>query len=650
MSLFRRRLLMMMQKVQEIWRDVVLTGTGLVVANDTTERQTVKIVPQGVTGQESTTGAQLFDSSIINDVSGFHVDEDGFIFQESYNTGSTKTLKEIIPYIEVGKTYYLSAEADNPSEFTGFFGLSKPWYKNKTFIPEEEDLNTVVAFVGKTGGNGKYRLMISEGSTALPYEPYTGGQPSPSPSYPQPILNAGTYNEEIGRYEYEVKISGSNLYDSENEKSGYYTGNGLEIGSAGDLRKEKYSDIFKVLNGTTALCISITCNFPEENDGYYCAALFLDIDKTVITKSTVTLYNRNIQSGIEKTYYIGSIKIPDGTAYIGLCHTSYGNGKLMVNYGEFNSNAMPYEPYKTPQSVTLTSDRPLTKWDRLVYMDGQWQWEYKSVNILIDRFIGAYTAGGITGFYTEEILEDKYSARDGFSEKTIVTNMFYPPIDLQCICIGRNNKNIYFFGTEYFDISLPDKGLQNINNYVQENPFNILTYSDIPEYIPLPESEQQALNAMTTYYPTTVFSNDQNGFMQIEYRTKYGNVVYIDDGFLEPDTSTATSKPTQNATFSHAWCSTSIPVTFDDTIEVSMNGIGAISQTRLRLYDTDGSFESTYSTGYSWKIQKVGNVVSVGYARFMYLANDGSGLNSITVTHSDGTETVYQVIDRRSGA
>lgn len=33
--------------------------------------------------------------------------------------------------------------------------------------------------------------MLVEGSTAKPWEPYTGGKPSPSPEYPQPIVSAG---------------------------------------------------------------------------------------------------------------------------------------------------------------------------------------------------------------------------------------------------------------------------------------------------------------------------------------------------------------------------------------------------------------------------------------------------------------------------
>src|SRR5699024_3862159 len=43
------------------------------------------------------------------------------------------------------------------------------------------------------------------------WEPYTGRQPSPSPDYPQEIVNAGKYNEDTQKWEYEVKLRGKNL-------------------------------------------------------------------------------------------------------------------------------------------------------------------------------------------------------------------------------------------------------------------------------------------------------------------------------------------------------------------------------------------------------------------------------------------------------
>ena len=49
--------------------------------------------------------------------------------------------------------------------------------------------------------------MVNEGSTVLPYEPYTGGKHSPSPEYQQEIKNSGKWNEGTQKYEIDVKIT-----------------------------------------------------------------------------------------------------------------------------------------------------------------------------------------------------------------------------------------------------------------------------------------------------------------------------------------------------------------------------------------------------------------------------------------------------------
>lgn len=170
----------------------------------------------GNSHQDSTTGKQLFDVSALKNISGFSVDEDGFIMQKVYNTTSPKTLKELIPSIEAGKSYYLSV--DNPDDFTGFFGFTgsvSAWHKNQTFVPKEDDLNIRPGIVSKVGGNARYRLMITEGQTASPYEPYTGGKPSPSHDYPQQIKNVGKWNEEKQKYEVDVRVTGKNLFDKD---------------------------------------------------------------------------------------------------------------------------------------------------------------------------------------------------------------------------------------------------------------------------------------------------------------------------------------------------------------------------------------------------------------------------------------------------
>ena len=56
-------------------------------------------------------------------------------------------------------------------------------------------------------------LMINRGPTTKPYEPYTGGKPSPSPEYPQEITSCG----ENGNVK--IDVTGKNLLNIEGETS-----------------------------------------------------------------------------------------------------------------------------------------------------------------------------------------------------------------------------------------------------------------------------------------------------------------------------------------------------------------------------------------------------------------------------------------------
>lgn len=358
------------------------------IAQGSLARRYLGITMQGWTEQDSTTGTQLFDSSKLKDISGFYVDEEGFIFQEAYNSGATKTLKELIPSIEVGKTYYLSAE--NQNDFSGFFSLSSPWYKNKTFIPEEEDLNKAVTVVGKAGGNARYRLMINEGSTAIPYEPYTGGQPSPNPDYPQEITSAGKYDEGTGKYQYTIKISDS-----------------------------------------------------EESP----------------TKS---------------------------------------------------------------QTVTLTSDRPLTKWDKLEKRDGVWGWTYKSAEIALDGSedeawtLYTTSATRVISFYTT-LYGGIGAMKSSLCDKYINKNYAWNEGSLY----GIYTDDTSYSGRKYFrPPSAEIETVEQWKTWLSENPLTVWYETDEETFVPLSESEQEQMNALYTFRPTTVLSNDCKCEMTLTYKTK----------------------------------------------------------------------------------------------------------------------------------
>lgn len=346
----------------------------------------------GNSHQDSTTGKQLFDVSALKNISGFSVDEDGFIMQKVYNTTSPKTLKELIPSIEAGKSYYLSV--DNPDDFTGFFGFTgsvSAWHKNQTFVPKEDDLNIRPGIVSKVGGNARYRLMITEGQTASPYEPYTGGKPSPSHDYPQQIKNVGKWNDEKQKYEVDVKVTNA-----------------------------------------------------EQN-------------------------------------------------------------------------------WSKEQVLTLTSDRPLTKWDRLVEQGGEIGWLYAGV--VIDRFDGqsnkisiANKQGNVQNFSIRfENVANGNGNSDIFVDKYRAVQLSYTKAEYG-ICCNWND------GVKYF--SAPNENVATVDEFkawLIENPLKIAYETTNPEFVPLPQSEQDAVRNLKTYYPTTVImvdGGDVDAGIEVEYAVK----------------------------------------------------------------------------------------------------------------------------------
>ena len=185
----------------------------------------------GKTEQVSTTGAQHWDKSIAMN-------------PDSWNAVEGRALKHMALPLEPNTTYTMSLDknnmhkdykqeyigkyafylGENPSETGGnfLFGSSgtavsvvatkhtfttsnKPYYANLIYDLNNPD-GLKIAFEELLPN-----LMLAKSSTTTPYEPYTGGKPSPSPDYPQEIVNAGKRNEDTQKYEVRVKVTCKNF-------------------------------------------------------------------------------------------------------------------------------------------------------------------------------------------------------------------------------------------------------------------------------------------------------------------------------------------------------------------------------------------------------------------------------------------------------
>lgn len=174
------------------------------------------------------------------------------------------------------------------------------------------------------------------------------------------------------------------------------------------------------------------------------------------------------------------------------------------------------------QTVILTSDRPLTKWDRLEKRNGVWGWVYKSAEIVLDGSEEWTPFGTGNVFYCAEFtnLYRKYNNPplcNMYQNKSSVTS---PDSDNIGFSIGE--------GAYIYSLWIKDERFLEVDDFKSWLSFQyqsqtpVIVYAETAEetFVPLSESEQKAMNALYTFRPTTVLSNDCECNMSLTYKTK----------------------------------------------------------------------------------------------------------------------------------
>ena len=467
------------------------SGAVPIVTTDSAEMGVQDIKMQGWTEQDSTTGAQLFNSdSVVDGIisSGTIVESNGF------------ATSDFIP-VTSGNVYSRSTTG---AAGNFFYDPDKSYLQNVqgTINIEAPEGAAYLRFCVQKTNFDLQSIMFNEGSTLKPWEPYTGGQPSPSPEYPQEIVSAGKYNEETQKWEHEIKLTGKNLIPTYSEYSDWMAADYKYIPVSGFMIGETYTFSQSVV--------------PELGEGVYVA--LGTVAGTVNTGTVYWIYHSAAQNlcvksitfvATQETYYLNAAGF--GSTNMSRFLSVFPD--LMVELG---TERTEYEPYKE-QTVLITSDRPLTKWDKLEKRNGQWGWVYKSAEIMLDgsENWGVYAA--YEGFSVGPIFDTPRTRSEGFSERFICETGGTNLGKYTLLWLGAKNRNIYFVKVPQYNTELSDSGLQDWKDYLAENPLTILTYADEGFFVPLSESEQSALNALTTYYPTTVLDNDQGCEMSVQY-------------------------------------------------------------------------------------------------------------------------------------
>lgn len=464
---------------------VELEGTGMLVLPNSLDAPLERLELGGKTTQMSTRGVNLFDEKLLLDFDSENYDKtqsgSGFYYYKFPVSGtvtvSTKNANKNGEYLTVG------IKPDG-SDKTWLSHGSTAISKYKTLTPEDgniylgvnNNLERVKSMIQNTGG-----IIINEGSAAQPYEPYTGNKPSPSPEYLQEIKNSGKWNEETQKYEVDVKVTGKNLFDM-----------------------NKFID---------------TCNFTKNEDGIFI------IDKrverydcfipanTILSIEVLKVQDSSGAAVLElfyedgKSMYIGfgqvgvkTFLIQKDVVYIKVL--AYRKHEYKYIQLEKGNIATPYEPYKE-QTLTLTSDRPITKWDRLVEQGGQIGWLYQSKIVSLTG--GEEWETSLNAFYTTTYNFIKnYEAKCSHYVLAGITNQ--EKNNIFSIGEGVYTNSLWIRDTSFSAVQDFKAHLSDLNE--KGDPIMVVSPVAQTEFIPLPQSEQNAIRALKTYYPTTVITAD----------------------------------------------------------------------------------------------------------------------------------------------
>lgn len=361
-------------------------------------------------------------------------------------------------------------------------------------------------------------IMINNGGEAKPYEPYTGGKPSPSQAYPQGIVSAGKYDETSGKYVIDVSVTGKNLVPPELDFVPF--GNNDPKTIEFDPKTNSYKLITKPDNFNQVTCY-VKFNLKK---GIYTITRKIKIDGVDITNpaglqiidadTKENLFYQHI--GINRKFELKK----DTNVLINLgCFTEKTQKEAIIYEVQLEKSDVPtpYEPYHEPQTLTIPLDRPLTKWDRIEKRDGVYGIVYTSKHVIFDGGAEGEWIRGSTGksFYLKGFtgLEKSYEI---FCDK--LKNYKGSPNEMTQNSILGNTTDLRVSIDGITDV-------ETLRTWLSKNNLDVYYLSKESEFVPLPEETQTALNALHTNYPTTIISNSEDCEMEVEYVADTKNYI-----------------------------------------------------------------------------------------------------------------------------
>lgn len=516
----------------------------------------------GWSKQESTTGAQLFPTITpsIEEKNGITVEhmEHGKIH---ISGTAEKTVDFIAPTFELlAGTYTLSmgVNIDNTlmrctlstTEGLPYFDI----LNNEASKAETTEDNMILYLLLRVYGGKTIDItiqpMLNTGTSALPWEPYTGGQPSPSPDYPQEIVSAGS-DGKIG-----IEVRGKNLVDIYG-----YSANGIPSPKAERILFNTYGTTLsttektdklivhqEILDGATAnsytsgyFCIGINRKLETGKD--YIITFNINVIQNPFSVSTIFVLFNGIEANRaevigDKVTVKVSCKEDGERQYVEVrnCGMSMEISNFMIT--EKDENTI-YEPYYEPQTISINTPTglpaiPVDTDGNYTDANGQ-QWIADYVDLKRGKYVQNicdlplkdidlewctwgvnYIVSNGTGFYA---YLTKY-AHVG-NTKTLATICQHNADAWGGRKIGCNaevNSNyitISLHTSDLDDASDNTKAIASFKKIVEQTDAHVLYVRAEPIETDLTPEEIQEYKNLVTYAGTTIVENDAECYMEV---------------------------------------------------------------------------------------------------------------------------------------
>lgn len=364
-----------------------------------------------------------------------------------------------------------------------------------SFTPTKDTVSVYLYSGLGTEGTIIYEdVQISEGTSAIPWEPYSGGVVSPSPSWPQEIENVEKPT---------VDIYGKNFWPI-----GHIVLNGSSV----------VENMF-----VGRLPLPATLSWTQDFAMTVGSAMFsYVIDGTTYYTSTKTTPGRFVLV-INKTGVLEKVT---------LLNWAPETGNLTDIQLELGDKATDYEPYRTKQTVATNNDLlgvPVESDGNYTDANGK-KWICDEIDfergVYIKR-IGSIIFDGSEDeiWYDELVLDNTVMFRIQINDSVNIGNV----VGKDYICSNFPVKNMYNSDVEgtqhtmqqfYFRLkkaTLSTADMDGFRAYLDEKPMTVQYVLAKPLETPLTAEEIQWFRFAHTNYPNTTVLNDAGTTMELKY-------------------------------------------------------------------------------------------------------------------------------------